>query len=154
MAVLLLADASGGHLAADSVSKTLTAVQSLGEVHVLVAGPAAAAAEAAGLSGVAKVLHAEDAHGLAEPVAALVAGLAAGIIGAAALNAWGPRYYYDPYYYAYSRPVYYGPRYYYHPRPYWRHRHWRHRYWHHRRHWAHRPYYHRHRLHRHRHRHR
>ena len=78
MAVLLLADASGGHLAADSVSKTLTAVQSLGEVHVLVAGPAAAAAEAAGLSGVAKVLHAEDAHGLAEPVAALVAGLAGG----------------------------------------------------------------------------
>src|SRR5690606_16610455 len=85
---------------------------------------------------------------------ALVAGLAAGIVGAAALNAWGPRYYYDPYYYAYSRPVYYGPRYYYHSRPYWRHRHWRHRYWHHRRHWAHRPYYHRHRLHRHRHRHR
>ena len=78
MAVLLLADASGGHLAADSVSKTLTAVQSLGEVHVLVAGPASAAAAAAGLAGVAKVLHAEDAHGLAEPVADLIVGLAAG----------------------------------------------------------------------------
>jgi hypothetical protein len=71
---------------------------------------------------------------------AIVAGLAAGIIGAAAANAWGPRYYYEPYpYYGYgpyyygTPYAYYGPRYYYH-RPYWRHRHWHHR------HWAHRHY--------------
>ena len=49
MAVLLLADVHGGQLATDSVAKTLMAVGSLGEVHVLVAGAGsdAAAAEAA-----------------------------------------------------------------------------------------------------------
>ncbi|WP_151717389.1 electron transfer flavoprotein subunit alpha/FixB family protein [Gemmobacter serpentinus] len=79
MAVLLLADVNGGQLATDSVAKTLTAVQSLGDVHVLVAGPAAAAAEAASLAGVAKVLHAEDAgHGLAEALADQVIDLAGG----------------------------------------------------------------------------
>ncbi len=79
MAVLLLADVNGGHLATDAVAKTVAAVKPLGEVHVLVLGPAAAAAEAAKLEGVAKVLHAEDAgHGLAEPAAALIAGLAGG----------------------------------------------------------------------------
>ncbi|WP_028713440.1 electron transfer flavoprotein subunit alpha/FixB family protein [Paracoccus sp. J55] len=77
MAVLLIADVTGGQLAADALGKALTAVSPLGEVHVLVAGPAQAAAEAAGLSGVAKVLHVEDAgHGLAEPLAALVVGIA------------------------------------------------------------------------------
>jgi electron transfer flavoprotein alpha subunit len=83
MAVLLIADVTDGQLATDSVAKALTAVASLGEVHVLVAGQGgdAAAAEAAGLSGVAKVLFAGDAaysHGLAEPTAALVVGLAPG----------------------------------------------------------------------------
>jgi electron transfer flavoprotein alpha subunit len=81
MAVLLLADVVGGALATDQVAKTLTAVTSLGPVTVLVAGPdaAAAAAEAATLQGVTKVLLAEEAtyaHGLSEPTAALVVSLA------------------------------------------------------------------------------
>ena len=46
MAVLLLADVNGTQLAADQVAKALTAVKALGEVHLLVAGPASAAAEA------------------------------------------------------------------------------------------------------------
>ena len=81
MAVLLLADVVGGALATDQVAKTLTAVKSLGPVTVLVAGPdaAAAAAEAATLAGVAKVLLAEGAeyaHGMSEPTAALIQSLA------------------------------------------------------------------------------
>ena len=87
MAVLLIADVNDGQLATDSVAKTLTAVAGLGEVHLLVPGPASAAAEAAKLEGVAKVLHVEDAgHGLAEPLAALIVSLAGGyshITGAA-----------------------------------------------------------------------
>ena len=91
MAVLLIADVNAGALATDQVAKTLDAVKVLGEVHVLVAGLGgdAAAAEAATLQGVAKVLFADDhayCHGMAEPTAALVAGLAAGyshITGAA-----------------------------------------------------------------------
>ena len=90
MAVLLIADVNDGHLATDAVAKTLTAVKALGDVHVLVAGAGndAAAADAAKLGGVAKVLLADDAalnHGMAEPTAALVAGLAGGyshIVGA------------------------------------------------------------------------
>ena len=79
MAVLLLADVNNGQLATDAVAKTLTAVKSLGDVAVLVVGPAAAAAAAAQLDGVAKVLHADDAgHGLAEPVADLIVSLAGG----------------------------------------------------------------------------
>ena len=79
MAVLLIADVNGGQLATDSVAKTLTAVAGLGEVHLLVAGPASAAAEAATLQGAAKVLHADEAgHGLAEGLADLVVGLAGG----------------------------------------------------------------------------
>ena len=81
MTVLLLADVNDGHLATDSVAKTLTAVKALGDVHVLVAGTGgdAAAAEVAGLQGVSKVLFADDhayCHGMAEPTAALVASLA------------------------------------------------------------------------------
>ena len=81
MAVLLLADVHGGQLATDSVAKTLMAVKSLGEVHVLVAGQGgeAAAAEAATLEGVAKVIFADDhalCHGMAEPTAALIVSLA------------------------------------------------------------------------------
>ncbi len=80
MAVLLLADVVDGKLATDQVAKALTAVKPLGPVTVLVAGPdaGAAAAEAATLDGVAKVLLAEDAayaHGLAEPTAALIVSL-------------------------------------------------------------------------------
>jgi len=91
MTVLLIADVNEGALAVDAVAKTLAAVASLGDVHVLVAGTGgdAAAAEAAKLSGVSKVLFAEDhayCHGMAESTAALVVGLAGGyshICGAA-----------------------------------------------------------------------
>ena len=81
MAVLLLADVNEGQLATDQVAKTLTAVKSLGPVTVLVAGSGgdAAAAEAATLQGVAKVLFADDhayCHGMSEPTAALVVSLA------------------------------------------------------------------------------
>jgi electron transfer flavoprotein alpha subunit len=81
MAVLLLADVNEGQLATDQVAKTLTAVKSLGPVTVLVAGTGgdAAAAEAATLQGVAKVLFADDhayCHGMSEPTAALVVSLA------------------------------------------------------------------------------
>jgi electron transfer flavoprotein alpha subunit len=68
----------------DSTNKALTAAAALGaEVHVLVAGGGegtkAAAAAAAKLTGVTKVLVADDAayaHDLAEPLAALIVGLA------------------------------------------------------------------------------
>ena len=81
MAVLLLADVVMGQLATDQVAKALTAVQSLGPVTVLVAGTGgdAAAAEAATLQGVARVLFAGDhvyCHGMAEPTAALILSLA------------------------------------------------------------------------------
>ena len=77
MAVLLLADVVDGKLATDQVAKALTAVKSLGPVTALVAGTGgdAAAAEAATLAGVSKVLFADDyayCHGLSEPTAALV----------------------------------------------------------------------------------
>ncbi len=81
MAVLLLAEVIEGNLALDAVSKALTAVKPLGDVHVLVAGEGgdAAAAEAATLGGVSKVLFADDhvyCHGMPEPTAELIAGLA------------------------------------------------------------------------------
>ena len=81
MAVLLLADVTNGQLSTDAVAKALSAIASLGEVHVLVAGQGgdAAAAEAATLAGVSKVLFAGDhgfCHTLAEPVADLIKGLA------------------------------------------------------------------------------
>jgi len=81
MAVLLLAEVIEGRLATDSTAKTLAAVQGLGEVTVLIAGTGgdAAAAEAATLSGVTRVLFADDhayCHGMAEPTAALVVQLA------------------------------------------------------------------------------
>ncbi|KQB14715.1 electron transfer flavoprotein subunit alpha/FixB family protein [Rhodobacter capsulatus] len=91
MAVLLLADVNGGQLATDSVAKTLSAVKSLGEVHVLVAGAGAeaAAAEAAKLDGVSKVLLAgatDYSHGMAEATAALIVGLAPGYAHVAAAS--------------------------------------------------------------------
>jgi len=83
MAVLILADVADGQLATDAVAKTVSAVAPLGDVHVLVAGAGndAAAAEAAKLEGVARVLLAADAaysHGLAESTAALIVSLAGG----------------------------------------------------------------------------
>ena len=81
MATLLVAEFVKGHLG-DVTAKAMTAAAQLGApVHVLVAGEgcAGAAAEAAKLTGVAKVLvadHALYAHGLAEPLAALIVSLA------------------------------------------------------------------------------
>lgn len=81
MAVLLIADVVDGALATDQVAKALTAVQSLGPVTVLVAGAGgdAAAAEAATLTGVSKVIFADDqvfCHAMAEPTSALIVSLA------------------------------------------------------------------------------
>ena len=78
MAVLVLADVNAGQLAADALAKTLTAVAPLGDVTVLVPGPASAAAEAAKFAGVSKVLQADDAHALAESLADLLVALAPG----------------------------------------------------------------------------
>ncbi len=81
MAVLLLADMTGGTLGLDATARTVTAVGALGDVSLLVAGEGcdAAAAEAATIMGVARVMVADGAayaHGLAEPFADLVVGLA------------------------------------------------------------------------------
>ena len=82
MAILLLADHDGSHLS-DQTAKTLTAATQIGgEVTVLVAGAGAKAAaeQAAKLSGVSRVLVAEDAslaNNLAEPLTALIVSLAA-----------------------------------------------------------------------------
>ncbi|WP_431323761.1 electron transfer flavoprotein subunit alpha/FixB family protein [Rhizobium sp. YTU87027] len=81
MAILLLADHDGSHLS-DQTAKTLTAAAKIGgDVTILVtgAGARAAADQAARLSGVSRVLLAEDAslaHNLAEPLAALIVSLA------------------------------------------------------------------------------
>jgi electron transfer flavoprotein alpha subunit len=83
MTVLILADIQNGKLN-EATAKTLTAAKSLGEpAHILVAGQniGDAAAAAARLDGVEKVLAADDAiyaHQLAEPLAALIAALAGG----------------------------------------------------------------------------
>ena len=83
MATLLLAEVHGGKLN-DATAKALTAAAALGApVHILVAaqGGDAAAADAAKLAGVEKVLLADDdayGHQLAEPTAALIVGLASG----------------------------------------------------------------------------
>ncbi|MAQ45963.1 MAG: electron transfer flavoprotein subunit alpha [Confluentimicrobium sp.] len=82
MAVLLLAEVTAGELSYDATAKAVSAAKPLGDVTVLAAGAAAAAAgeAAAKIEGVAKVLVAEDeslGHRLAEPTAALIASLAA-----------------------------------------------------------------------------
>jgi electron transfer flavoprotein alpha subunit len=83
MTILLIADHDNASLK-DTTSKALTAAKAIGgDIHVLVAGQgvSGAAGEAAKLSGVAKVLTAESdelAHGLAEPLAALVVSIAGG----------------------------------------------------------------------------
>ena len=81
MAVLLLAEVTGGELQLDATAKTVTAAKALGEITVLAAGAHAAdaGAAAAKIDGVARVLVAEDAslgHRLAESTAALIVGLA------------------------------------------------------------------------------
>ncbi len=81
MTILLVADHDNKTLS-DQTAKALTAATKIGgDVHVLVAGAGASAVgeQAAKLSGVAKVLVADDAsygHQLAEPVAALIVSLA------------------------------------------------------------------------------
>jgi len=81
MAILLLADHDNAHLS-DQTAKALTAAAKIGsDVHVLVAGAGAKAVaeQVAKLSGVSKVLVAEDAslaNNLAEPLAALIVSLA------------------------------------------------------------------------------
>ncbi|MDA7429246.1 FAD-binding protein [Primorskyibacter aestuariivivens] len=81
MAVLLLAEVNDGALSMDATAKAVTAAKQLGDVTVLCAGASAAdaAAEAATIDGVAKVLCAEDSglgHRLAEATADLIVGLA------------------------------------------------------------------------------
>jgi len=81
MTTLLLADLANGKLG-EATAKALTAARALGgPVHILVAGTQAseAAQSAAMLEGVEKVLLADAevfAHGLAEPLAALMVKLA------------------------------------------------------------------------------
>ena len=83
MTTLLIAD-HDNTAPGEATARTLSAARGLGgDIHVLVAGKdcAAAAAGAARLAGVAKVLHADAdslAHQLAEPLAALIVGLADG----------------------------------------------------------------------------
>ena len=83
MATLLLAEVVGGQLN-DATARALTAALELkAPVDVLVAGSnvGGAAETAAKLQGVAKVLAADNPlyeHGLAEPLAALIVGLAPG----------------------------------------------------------------------------
>ncbi|WP_050525620.1 electron transfer flavoprotein subunit alpha/FixB family protein [Pseudorhodobacter aquimaris] len=81
MAVLLLGEVTNGTLNVDATAKAVMAAKPLGDIVVLCAGASAAdaAAEAAKISGVSKVLCAEDAslgHRLAEPTAALIVDLA------------------------------------------------------------------------------
>ena len=81
MAALVIADHDNAKLKAGTANAVTAAARMGGEVHLLVAGAAcaAAAAEGAKLAGVAKVLVADAAHygaGLPENLAALVVGLA------------------------------------------------------------------------------
>ena len=79
MPTLLLADHDGTAVS-DGTRKALSAARGLGgPIHVLVPGSDAAARSAAKLDGVEKVLSAADpryAHGLAEPLAALIVSIA------------------------------------------------------------------------------
>lgn len=81
MAVLLLAEINADQLATDLTAKSLTAARELGDVTILCAseGCAGAAAEAATLDGVTKVICADSSaygHHLAEPLADLIVGIA------------------------------------------------------------------------------
>ncbi len=81
MAVLLIAEITGGDLSLDQTAKALAATGNLGEVTVLCASERCgdAAASVARLDGVARVLCADGpayANGLAEPLADLIVSLA------------------------------------------------------------------------------
>jgi len=82
MVALVIAEHDHASIKAATLNTVTAALACGGEVHLLVAGhqAAAAAAQAAQISGVSKVIHAEGtalAHGLAENVAAQVLALAA-----------------------------------------------------------------------------
>ena len=82
MTALVIAEHDNASIKGATLNTIAAAAQCGGEVHVLVAGhnAGAAAALAAQISGVTKVLHADDAgleHGLAENLAAQVLALAA-----------------------------------------------------------------------------
>ena len=87
MSILVIAEVNGGELKSATLN-TIAAAQGIAQaagsdIHVLVADDAAAgiAPSVAAIGGVAKVLVANDAayaHGLAEPIAALVVSLAGG----------------------------------------------------------------------------
>ncbi len=82
MTSLVIAEHDNATIKGATLNTITAAVQLGGDVHVLVAGhnAQAAAAQAAQIAGVAKVLHADDAglaHGLAENVAAQVLALCA-----------------------------------------------------------------------------
>ena len=83
MTVLVIAEHDNNSIKGATLNTVTAAAQCGGEVHVLIAGHNAggAAAAAAQIAGVAKVLHAEAegfAHGLAENVAAQVLAIASG----------------------------------------------------------------------------
>ena len=83
MTILVIAEHDHGSIKSATLNTVTAAAQIGGDVHVLVAGQnaGAAAAAAAQIAGVSKVLHADGAslaHGLAENVAAQVLTIAAG----------------------------------------------------------------------------
>jgi electron transfer flavoprotein alpha subunit len=83
MTALVIAEHDNAHIKGATLNTVTAAVATGGEVHVLVAGHSAgaAAAAAAQIAGVTKVLHADSAalaEGLAENVAAQVIALASG----------------------------------------------------------------------------
>jgi len=82
MTTLVIAEHDNASIRGATLNTVTAAAQCGGDVHVLVAGSnaAGAAAAAAQIAGVSKVLHVDDAglaHGLAENVAAQVLGVAA-----------------------------------------------------------------------------
>ncbi|WP_136685052.1 electron transfer flavoprotein subunit alpha/FixB family protein [Falsirhodobacter xinxiangensis] len=96
MGVLLLGEIANGDLNRDATAKAVTALRPLGDITVLCAGTGArgAATAAASIDGVAQVLvadHEQYAHGLAEPVAALLVSLAAGFDHIAAPSTAGAK---------------------------------------------------------------
>jgi len=81
MSVLVIAEHDNASIKGATLNTVAAALQCGGDVHVLIAGhnAAGAAAAAAQIAGVAKVLHADAegfAHGLAENVAAQVLAVA------------------------------------------------------------------------------
>jgi electron transfer flavoprotein alpha subunit len=81
MTTLVIAEHDNAHVKGATLNTVTAALQCGGEVHILIAGSnaGAAAAAAAQIAGVSKVLHADGehfAHGLAENIAAQVLALA------------------------------------------------------------------------------